>query len=202
MPAKKRKRNETTATPAAPATTTLPTIVSDLDLQPVPQLSFDKDTIKSNTQIWLIKAPLSFDPQVLDGVKLKIKGEGLIKTIINEVNGTSVEYKMINKGSGESIQQVVGFVPSGENAGVMMCTLPFSREIDITETFVQPQTEQNKKTFRGIKHQAYQNVPQIKTMGYRLKPAGYSNDAGVAGVVEAPAKKRKTSKHKKKKKKE
>jgi hypothetical protein len=45
-------------------------------------------------------------------------------------------------------------------------------------------------------------VPQIKTMGYRLKPAGYINDAGVAGIVEAPAKKRKTSKHKKKKKKE
>ena len=193
---KKRKRNEETNN-ATTTTNEIPPIITKLNLQPVQNLSFEQDSVTHNKQVWLIKAPKNFDPKLLDGIKLKLKDTGHIKTLTDAITGS--DYIITNKGLGESAQQVVGFVPSGEQNGAMTCTLPFAREIEITESFAQQHTKNT--TFRGTKHKAYQNVPQIKTMGYRLKPAGYSASSPRSTVLDQSpvTKKKKKTKQKKNK---
>ena len=103
MPNKKRKRDETGAEPV------IPNLVTQLNLQPVKNLSFDKEKITEEKKIWLIKAPKNFDPKLLDGIKLKVNKEGNIKTIQSD----GCKYTLLNKNSGQSIQQVVAFLPTG-----------------------------------------------------------------------------------------
>ena len=200
---KKRKRDANTASDSEEDTNTTQNdhanadFLKDSGLKPVSGLTLQKETANNNNnQMWLIKAPKNFDLTLLDDITFKMI-PGHSKTIVSE---DGRKFILTNKGAaGDSIQQVVGFLPT-DDAGAMACVPPFAHAIEIVESFTQGEATQNT-TFRGVQHQAYRHVPQLPTMGYRLKCAGYdmSSSSGIV-LKDVPAiKKRKQEKKKKKK---
>jgi hypothetical protein len=216
----KRKRESSDGSEDTPSEV-VPTVIKEQGLELVSGLTFLNDSATSssdeNLQYWLIKAPTNFDPKLLDGTTLKMATNS--SSIITNDNDS--EYVMTNRGTGDSVQQIVGFAPT-DSDGEMVCLPPFTREIHVVESFSQDTARKNT-TLRGVKHQAYKAPAQIK-LGYRLKCAGAtssggagssesssgsssgssSSGGGIGGsggddIVAAPAKKLKKSKKNKKK---
>jgi hypothetical protein len=198
MPGAKRKRESSTAAESDVDNSTIPENVRDRGLQPVSGLTLQDDVIEESHQLWLIKAPRNFDLTLLDNVALKMSGNHS-KTLSSEDDEKTYVVRNTT-GTNESVlQQIVGFVPTGE-AGEMTCVPPFTAQVEIVESFLQDQTKKNT-TFRGVEHKAYDVVPQLKEMGYRLKCGGYAAVSSEDSSQQLTAQRKKEIKGKAKKKK-